>query len=280
MKKGKIIYYPHADEKRYEEDLLKFVKLIERAVRTYIAPVVKGMDKRIDELRQDDLITDLEQAIEEVRRYITASELLLINTLLFRARKLGRFTTKQVLDSIKNALSVEVGENSLLVDMFSSRVTNSLEDRYRLFAAENSLLIRSIPNQMLDRVSIIVMEGYKSGKSTADLTQEISTAFDVTENRARLIARDQIGKLHSKIVRDEANTLNIDYYVFSDSNDAKTRPSHHAMHNKICKFGDPTVYKDDIKDQWKKRSSIGGVELHPGEDFQCRCNFILIIDNK
>jgi SPP1 gp7 family putative phage head morphogenesis protein len=280
VKKGKIIYYPHVAEKSYEEDLLKFVKLIKRAVRTYIVPVVKEMNKRIDELRQDDLITDLEQAIAEVRRYINAAELLLIDTLFFRARKVGDYTTKQVLNSIKSLVSVKASDSSILVDMFSSRLTDSLEDRYKLFAAENSVLIRSIPNQMLDRLSIIIMEGYKSGKSTEDLTQEIITQFNVSENRAKLIARDQIGKLHSKIIQDEASILNIDYYIFSDSADERTRASHHAMHNKICKFSDPSVYKDDIKDKWAKRSSIGGVELHPGQDFQCRCNFIFIINNK
>lgn len=279
MIKGKILYYPKADEKLYEKDLLKFVKFLEQAVRTYVIPVVKGMDKRVDEVRQDDIISDLEQAIEEVRKYISITELLLINTLISRARRLGNHTTKQVLNSIKNLLSVEVGDSSLLVDMFSSRAGSGSEDRYKLFAAENSLLIRSIPNQMLDQIAIIVMEGYKSGRSTKDLTEEIFARFDVSENRAKLIARDQIGKLHSKIIQDEASILNIELYVFSDSDDERTRASHHAMHNKICKFSDPTVYKDDIKDRWKERSSIGGVELHPGQDFQCRCNFIFIINN-
>ena len=40
----------------------------------------------------------------------------------------------------------------------------------------------------------------------------------------------------------------------------------------LCKWSDPTVYSDDNGVTWKKRSAIGGVELHAGKDYQCRCN--------
>ena len=29
--------------------------------------------------------------------------------------------------------------------------------------------------------------------------------------------------------------------------------------------------EDGIAGNWKSRSSIGGVEQHPGQDYQCRC---------
>jgi len=276
MKKARIIYYPKAEEIKYRNELLRFVKTIEQGINTYIIPVVKSMDKHLDDIRHDDFIDDLEQALENVRDFIRPHELLLISKLMPIARSLGNYTTKQVFNSLKN--KVEVDLNNLAVDIFSTRISPSLEERYKVFALENVILIRSIEEQLLSSVAVIVTESYKSGFSTKDITDQIYSRFDVSENRAKLIARDQIGKLHSKIIQDEAASLNINYYVFSDSDDERTRASHHAMHNKICKFNDQTVYKDSLQDkEWKKRSSISAVELHPGIDYNCRCNFILVI---
>lgn len=276
MKKARIIYYPKPEEIKYRNELLKFVKTIEQGLNTYIMPVVKAMSGRFDDIRHDDFVDELEQALENVRNFIKPYEVLLINRLISIARSLGNYTTKQVFNSLQN--NVEVGLNNLAVDIFAARVSLVLEERYKVFALENAMLIRSIEEQLLSSVAVIVMESYKSGTGTEDIADQIYYRVNVSENRAKLIARDQIGKLHSKIIQDEAASLNIDYYVFSDSDDEQTRTSHHAMHNKICKFDDPTVYKDSLQDkQWKKRSSIGAVELHPGIDYNCRCNFIFVI---
>lgn len=276
MKKAGIIHYPKTEEVKYRNELLKFVKVIEQGINTYIMPVVKSMDTHLDDIRHDDFVDDLEQALENVRNFIKPYEILLVNKLISIARSLGNYTTKQVFNSLKNKVGVDL--NNLAVDIFSTRVSPSLEERYKVFALENAILIKSIEEQLLNSVAVIVMESYKSGISTKDITDQIYSRFDVSENRAKLIARDQMGKLHSKIVQDEAVSLNINYYVFSDSDDERTRASHHAMHNKICKFDDPTVYKNSLQDkEWKKRSSISAVELHPGIDYNCRCNFIIVI---
>lgn len=251
MKKARIIYYPKPEEIKYRNELLKFVKTIEQGLNTYIMPVVKAMSGRFDDIRHDDFVDELEQALENVRNFIKPYEVLLINRLISIARSLGNYTTKQVFNSLQN--NVEVGLNNLAVDIFAARVSLVLEERYKVFALENAMLIRSIEEQLLSSVAVIVMESYKSGTGTEDIADQIYYRVNVSENRAKLIARDQIGKLHSKIIQDEAASLNIDYYVFSDSDDEQTRTSHHAMHNKICKFDDPTVYKDSLQDkQWKK----------------------------
>lgn len=276
MKKAGIIHYPKTEEVKYRNELLKFVKVIEQGINTYIMPVVKSMDTHLDDIRHDDFVDDLEQALENVRNFIKPYEILLVNKLISIARSLGNYTTKQVFNSLKNKVGVDL--NNLAVDIFSTRVSPSLEERYKVFALENAILIKSIEEQLLNSVAVIVMESYKSGISTKDITDQIYSRFDVSENRAKLIARDQMGKLHSKIVQDEAVSLNINYYVFSDSDDERTRASHHAMYNKICKFDDSTVYKNSLQDkEWKKRSSISAVELHPGIDYNCRCNFIIVI---
>jgi SPP1 gp7 family putative phage head morphogenesis protein len=142
----------------------------------------------------------------------------------------------------------------------------------------NARLITSIEDKFLDDVAILIQDSYRSGLSANSISKQIKDKFGITENRARLIARDQIGKLHSDIVRDEHLSLGITEYKWLTSNDERVRASHKVLNEKICSWYDPTIYKDSVDDKkWKKRSSIGGVEKHPGQDYQCRCDEIAIL---
>jgi uncharacterized protein with gpF-like domain len=64
--------------------------------------------------------------------------------------------------------------------------------------------------------------------------------------------------------------LGVSKYIWRTSRDERVRESHRAMEGRTAVWDDPAVYLDDEGDR-HPRSGIGGVELHPGEDFQCRC---------
>ena len=93
----------------------------------------------------------------------------------------------------------------------------------------------------------------------------------MAESRARLIARDQIGKLNSQLTRERNEALGIDKYIWSTSEDERVRESHKVMNGKLCRWDDPTVYSDDGGQTWKSRASIGGEQEHPGIPVNCRC---------
>jgi hypothetical protein len=73
-------------------------------------------------------------------------------------------------------------------------------------------------------------------------------------------------------------------YIWSTSGDERVRgtpkseggkypdaiPSHYLMNEKLCRWDDSTVYSDDGGKTWRDRPA-GAVQLHPGEDYQCRC---------
>lgn len=61
------------------------------------------------------------------------------------------------------------------------------------------------------------------------------------------------------------------YMSRETSHDGKRRPSHKAMQGRICKYSDNSVYLDEQSGKWVKRATIGGVELAPAEDYNCRC---------
>lgn len=74
------------------------------------------------------------------------------------------------------------------------------------------------------------------------------------QSRVTLIARDQTGKLNSQLNQFRQQEAGIEYYIWSDSDDRRVRPSHRA--------------KDNLKFRWDRPPADTG---HPGNDVQCRC---------
>jgi SPP1 gp7 family putative phage head morphogenesis protein len=75
-----------------------------------------------------------------------------------------------------------------------------------------------------------------------------------------LIARDQTLKLNSAITKDRHIAAGISEYTWSTSLDDRVRPEHEAL--------------EGTKHSWDAPPEPG----HPGEDFQCRCVAIPVID--
>lgn len=135
----------------------------------------------------------------------------------------------------------------------------------------NINLITSIKTDFISELGDAVRKQLFEGERSTGLIQLIHERGKVTMNRAKFIARDQTAKLNAAIIKDRNEKLSIKTYVWVGANDNRERESHKAMNGKLCRFDDPTVYSDDDGVTWKKRRSICGVELHPGEDYQCRC---------
>lgn len=135
----------------------------------------------------------------------------------------------------------------------------------------NINLITSIKTDFISQVGDEVRKQLFEGERSTGLIQIIHERGNVTMNRAKFIARDQTAKLNAAIVKDRNEKLGIKTYIWVGAGDNRERKNHRVMNGKLCRFDDPTVYSDDDGVTWKKRKSIGGVELHPGEDYQCRC---------
>jgi SPP1 gp7 family putative phage head morphogenesis protein len=162
------------------------------------------------------------------------------------------------------------------VDVFRSEPW--LASELNSWVYENASLIESIPQTLLKEVEGITQRGLREGKSSKNLTSEILGRFPVSESRARLIARDQIGKLNSNLTESRQTALGIEEYEWSTSRDERVRESHEVLEGKICRWDDPTVYRDPGSSEWKSKSSIGAFEGQVGQDFQCRCVALPVLD--
>lgn len=114
-------------------------------------------------------------------------------------------------------------------------------------------LITSIPQQYLDQVRGVILDGFTSGTRWEDLADAIEQRGDVTESRAKLIARDQTSKMNSAFNEIRQTSLGIDSYTWQTSGDERVREEHAANDGKTFQWDDPP--------------ETG----HPGEDINCRC---------
>ncbi|WP_323857665.1 phage head morphogenesis protein [Xenorhabdus doucetiae] len=136
---------------------------------------------------------------------------------------------------------------------------------------ENVELIKSIQTDFINDIGGKVFTNLTKGGRHENLVSLIRERGQVTQGRAKFIARDQTAKLNAALTEARNKALGLDLYDWGGAGDERERNSHLVLNGKTCKYSDPTVYSDDGGKTWKKRKSIGGFEGNPGEDYQCRC---------
>lgn len=154
-----------------------------------------------------------------------------------------------------------------------------LVDQLKSFTNQNVQLVTKLAEETRADIERIISDGYQRGLRVESIRGKLLSEskltpgrFKKTRTRANLISRDQVGKLNGQLSQIRQTEVDIEQYWWNTVVDEKVRSSHMAMNGKLCRWDDATVYKDSPDDpEWKARSSIGGIELHPGQDYQCRC---------
>lgn len=226
-------------------------------------------------VRNDDIIDDLELSVKAIKAGVARQVLSIVKLLPNLFDEVRDFTKRSVKRSIVN-IETNISNSAELISGSSVKLPK-LATLRKSWATENARLIKSIPDELLSRIARSVSEAVANGQSIESLKKRILELTDITKRRARVIARDQISKLRGVLARHESLSRGVLHYEWSSAKDEAVRTSHEKMDKKICSWLDATVYKDLLNDnRWKKRSSIGGVELHPGQDILCRCTSFLV----
>lgn len=103
----------------------------------------------------------------------------------------------------------------------------------------NASLIKSIPKQYHERVERLVLTALQEGRGNKWLSDELKKVGEITDNRARLIARDQITKIDSQIRETRQRNLGIKGYYWICKMDGKERKEHHERHRQLIMWDDP-----------------------------------------
>ena len=143
----------------------------------------------------------------------------------------------------------------------------------------NFELISSLSSEYIKSVNLLVSEGVQFGKTANSIMKEIRALNKtITGYRARLIARDQVGKLNGALTKRRMEDAGIDMYTWMTAGDERVRSKHKTLNNKLMRWDNPNVYSADKGKTWKARSGdmYKGI---PGQDIQCRCTGVPFFDD-
>jgi uncharacterized protein with gpF-like domain len=151
----------------------------------------------------------------------------------------------------------------------------------KLWENENRRLIKSLSQEYIAKLNTLLTTGFQSGWSFNEMVDAIKGLSDkITGYRARLLARDQVGKLQYAITRKQFEAIGMDSYYWITARDERVRgrpggkypraiPSHWLMEGKVGLYSNPNVYLDLDKGWVPRTERMPGV--HPGQAILCRC---------
>jgi len=146
-----------------------------------------------------------------------------------------------------------------------------IEREVNTFVKENASLISTLPDEAISNIEQMIFREGRRKSSVQEIRRKIQDELGATENRARLIAQDQVLKFNSKLTELRQTGAGVDEYIWRDSDDGKVRPRHHFLNGKKFKWSEPPVTVTSGK--------RAGERNHPGQDIHCRCWAEPVLDN-
>lgn len=282
--------YPWAQEKTYAKKLREFLKgLYNPFLRRLFEELPRWVERanRGDSLKMDTWDEEFEQAIREFERTLEAGfeeqpedDGNLYPAILAAFLGVNKFNGKQWEKATKRL----IGQPFRSPEDWANKVR-------RQWAAENYRLIKSLSREGIKTVNQEVYRGVQEGLSVGEIKGNLRKKINtITESRANLIARDQVGKLNGRLTQLRQEEAGISMYTWRTAHDERVRgrpggkypkaiPSHWAMEGVLCKWRDSGVYSEDEGESWKRRA--GKMPLvHPGQAINCRCSAIPYVKEK
>lgn len=266
--------YPHGIEKKYYRELKGFFKPLTDYVTKYISenlePLLRGDSDeiRLDAIPGDSfrkMIYNLEDWLSVYMPNISdlpesSNNNVIMTVLGNTADETLSFGNKEFMKIIEKGINVNLPTSSPW-----------WEDMKSSWAEDNYSLIVSNAKKYVEQINTLTEQAIVNGFSPAKLKEGIKKATEgLSDKHCKLLARDQMGKLNGQITQAQMEEVGLDLYVWSTSADDRVRDSHAVMEGLLCRWDDASVCSYDNGKTWVDRPS-GAVELHPGQDIQCRC---------
>lgn len=254
----KPMKYPHGVEYSYRNDLLTMNHKFKLSLKKHLAPLVPKMVKEITDtsLPTGDVVR-LDAWQDELKIALTEVALDMIDPM--------DATTKSMLKyGMLTNQNNKAEWSKLIRSQYGVDPTREDPDRFKQlleqWARVNSLLIKDIPQKTADQIKDATIEALQSGQNVSDMTQSVfdimSERTDVSDSRAKLIARDQVSKLNGALTQGRQRDIGVEGYIWRTVGDERVRETHQEVDGDYYSWDDPPAETDGN---------------HPGEDYQCRC---------
>ena len=255
----KPMTYPHGHEASYRRTLLVLSSELKKSIKRNLVPLVPDMVQEVTDhlvhpkgmmVRHDAWADDIHRAFAKIAQEMVAPERNAVKDAIGTGLRVNHFNKEQWTKLIRSQYGIDpTKEDPARFDKLLS-----------VWSKNNALLIQDIPRKTMNQIRSATIETLQSGRNTDDMTKEIydimSERTDVTDSRARLIARDQVAKLNGNLTQERQRDIGVDSYIWRTVGDERVRDTHEEVDGETFSWDSPPSETDDN---------------HPGEDYQCRC---------
>lgn len=119
--------------------------------------------------------------------------------------------------------------------------------------------IKDFSDEMISELRGIVAENARAGYRFDHLVAKIQNRYDVSQNKAEFLARQETSLFTSKVREVRFGEVGVEEYIWRTAGDSEVREDHKKLNGKKFRFDEPPVV------------DATGRRANPGEDFNCRC---------
>lgn len=130
------------------------------------------------------------------------------------------------------------------------------------------LPIKKFARQEIVKLREVVEGNAEQGYRFDALIDKIKLRYDVTQSKAKFLARQETGLFMSKFREERFKDAGVTRYRWSTSNDERVRDSHADLNGTVQFYDSPPIV-----------DRTSGKRANPGQDWQCRCIDIPILDD-
>lgn len=176
------------------------------------------------------------------------------------------------IDSSYAIHSIEKGwkSNAKILEVSPRLSKQATEELQKSYNENLKLYIRRFSQDSVKSLRAVVEENAMQGYRFDKLIEQIRHRYGVTANKARFLARQETSLFMSKYQQRRYQDAGVVKYQWSTSHDERVRHSHASLDGKIFRFDSPP-------------NTAGPGEAirknNPGEDFNCRCVAIPILES-
>lgn len=237
-----------ANELWYKAQLLQIVKLLRKATQDDLIPLFKQMQQSFGDAVPLSIKSALQTAAKKFGNIDGVAKRLTKEAV---TRNLAK-TDKQLVQHVKSAVGVNIAP---------ALTNDGIRIALQTATTANIDLITSIPTEYFSKVEALLDKNWTTGTRWEELADMLEHVGDVTESRAKLIARDQTSKMNGAFNQARQTSIGIEQYEWQTAGDERVRETH-AAH-------------DGVTFDWDSPPEDTG---NPGEDINCRCVAIPVFD--
>lgn len=233
--KARPIFIARQAELQYTKELLAISKYCQDATAELVIPVFgQYIGDSLFSIAIDKLKKKLEEAVDKVADKI--------------ANRIIAAQQKESDAQLATQLETMTG-----LDLRGIFKDEDLKQTVDEAIAANVKLIKSIPEKYADQIESAILNGLQEGKRAEDIEKDLAKIGDATDKRAKIIARDQLGKINGRFAQMRQQKLGITHYYWSTSHDERVRNSHKQRDGRLYAWADAPE------------------DGHPGIPILCRC---------